>query len=63
MPKSEAKADSKYNKKAYTQISIVIRRDAKINADFIRDYATSKGESTNGFILRAIKETIEHDNQ
>ena len=49
-------------KKAYEQIALVVRRNAEISADFIRSHAASHRESTNGFIIRAIKEAIERDN-
>ena len=63
MPKSEAKAkaDAKYNKKAYQVIPFTIRRDAELNKDAIKAYASSRGESINGFILRAVMETIERE--
>ena len=64
MAVSEAKkkADAKWHKKAYERLTLVVRRDAELNGDFIRAHATSQGESMNGFVLRAIKEAIERDN-
>ena len=64
MPKSKAKAeaDARYNKKAYEQIAFILRRDAEINADYVRNHAASKGESVNSFLKRAVIETIERDN-
>lgn len=64
MPKSKAKAeaDARYNKKAYEQIAFILRRDAEINADYVRTHAASKGESVNSFLKRAVTETIERDN-
>lgn len=61
--KAQIAASARYIKKNYERIKIIVRRDAEINADFIKNHAVSKGESTNAFILRAIKETIERDNQ
>jgi len=63
MPKSEAKAraDAKFNKKTYERIGFDVRRDAEMNGDFIRAHASSMGESINGFIKRAVAETIERD--
>lgn len=63
MPVSEAKrkADARYKKKAYERIGVLIRRDAEINGDCIRAHAEARNESTNGFIIRAIRETIERD--
>lgn len=65
MPKSPAKAraDAKYDKKTYEQLAFKVRRDAEINGDYIRAHAAKRGESMNGFLKRAVKETIERDNQ
>ena len=64
MPASKAKikANARYSKKTYERIAFDVRRDAEINGDYIRSHAEARGESTNGFITRAIKETIERDN-
>ena len=64
MVASEAQiaATARYNKRVYEQIAFKVRRDSEINADIIKTHATSRGESTNGFILRAIREAIERDN-
>lgn len=64
MPKSESKAraDAKFNKKTYERIAFDVRRDAEINAEVIRAHAATRGESVNGFLKRAVAETIERDN-
>ena len=64
MPVSEAqkRAKLKYVKKAYERLLCDVRRDAVLNRSAIQEHAASQGESTNAFILRAIKETIERDN-
>ena len=63
MPISKAKreADARYRKKAYERIAFDVRRDAEINGDYIRSHAEAMGESMNGFINRAVTETIERD--
>ncbi len=63
MPVSKArlKANAKYRKKAYERIAFDVRRDAEINGDYIRSHAKAMGESMNGFIKRAVAETIERD--
>ena len=63
MPVSEAKirANARYSKKTYERIAFDVRRDAEINGDYIRSHAKAMGESTNGFIKRAVIETIERD--
>ena len=59
--KAKAEADARFNKKAYDQIVFRLRKDAKINGNNLREYVKSTGESLNGFIVRAITETIERD--
>lgn len=63
MPVSEAqlKAKARYSKKTYERIAFDVRRDAEINGDYIRSHAKAMGESMNGFIKRAVTETIERD--
>ena len=63
MPKSPAKAraDAKYNKKTYEHLAFIVRRDSVLNGDAIRNHAAMCGESLNGFINRAVAETIERD--
>ena len=63
MPKSKAKAeaDARYNKKAYEQIAFILRRDSSLSADAIREHAAAHGESVNGFLKRAVTETIARD--
>ena len=65
MPMSEAqnRADAKWHKKAYEIVKLSFRKDSEINGTSIREYAAGRGESLNGFIYRAVKETIEHDNR
>jgi len=61
VPLSEARkrANQKYNEKTYERVQVVIRKGEKA---VIQAHATSRGESVNGFLNRAIKETIERDN-
>lgn len=59
---AKAKADAKWHKKAYEQIAFTLRRDAEINADYIRAHAIKRGETVNSFLKRAVTETIERDN-
>ena len=62
MSEAKYKANARYIKKAYERIAFDVRRDAEINGDYIRTHAESMGESVNGFIKRAVTETIERDN-
>lgn len=60
MPASKAqqRAVAKYMKNNYDEIKI---RIAKGEKDKIKAHAETKGESVNGFIKRAIDETMERD--
>ena len=63
MARTEAqkKADKKYNRKTYEQINFTVRRDSELNGDAIRAHAAEQGESLNGFLKRAVAETVERD--
>lgn len=58
--KARIEANNRYNAKAYDRINIAIKKGSKAK---IQAHAESKGESLNGFIKRAIKETISRDNK
>lgn len=58
--KAQQKAVNKYIDKKYDRINLTIPKGHK---DKIRTHAHTTGESVNGFILRAINETIDHDLQ
>ena len=62
---SEAKynADKKSHAKIYDDVILKVRKDSEINGEFIKGYATARGESVNSFLLRAVTETIERDKQ
>lgn len=63
MPKTEAekRATSKFEKKAYDKFLLRLRKDSDINSTVLKKYTESRNESVNGFILRAIRETMERD--
>ena len=63
MTEAQYKANKKYNKKAYERLAFDVRRDAEINGDYIRAHAAARGESMNGFLKRAVTETIERDRE
>lgn len=56
--KAQQRAVAKYNAKAYDRIELKVSKGEK---DKIKTHAESKGESLNGFVNRAIRETIERD--
>ncbi|MDD6488222.1 MAG: hypothetical protein PUG48_00190 [Clostridia bacterium] len=55
---AKIKANNKYTAKAYDELKVRVQKGDK---DKIRLHADSKGESLNGFINRAIKETMDRD--
>jgi len=61
-PSSEAKkkADAKYALKAYDRLEIKVKKGRKIE---LQTHAAECGESLNGFVNRAINETMERDKQ
>ena len=61
--KAHMEATDRWRKKAMERIAFDVRRDAEINADYIRAHAVSMGDSVNGFLKRAVAETIERDKQ
>lgn len=61
MYKDKSKAfeyNNQFNKMAYDRLSLMIPKGMK---DVIKSHATVKKESVNGFINRAIKETLQRD--
>ena len=57
---AQTKAKNKYNAKAYDSLRIVVKKGRK---DIIKAHAEQQGESINGFVKRAIKETMTNDNK
>lgn len=58
MGKASTKAQNKYIAKAYDRVNLTMPKGQK---DKIKAHAESNGESLNGFINRAISETLERD--
>ena len=58
MGKPRTKAQNKYIAKKYDRINLTIEKGEK---EVLQAYAAARGESVNGFINRAINETIERD--
>lgn len=56
--KAQQKAVAKYNAKSYDRVELKVTKGKK---ETIKAHAESKGESLNGFINRAIDETIQRD--
>ena len=58
--KAQQKAVSKYMKENYEDIKVRVKKGQR---EIIKAHAESEGESLNGFINRAIQETIERDKE
>ena len=56
--KAQQKAVYKYMTKAYDRINLTVPKGQR---EVIRAHAAAQGESVNGFLLRAIKLTMERD--
>ena len=56
---AQTRAKNKYNAKAYDRVALQVKKGRK---DIIKQHAEQHGESLNGFINRAIDETMERDN-
>ena len=59
MGKTSSAVKDRYNAKAYDEIKLRVEKGQK---EAIKAHAEAQGESVNGFINRAIAETIERDN-
>ena len=58
MGKAQTRASNKYAAKAYDRIALQVKKGEK---DKIKAHAESRSESLNGFINRAISDTMERD--
>ena len=56
--KAQKKATAEYEKRNYDKVLLRLEKGDK---DKIKSHADGRGESLNGFINRAIKETIDRD--
>ena len=57
--KAQQKAVNKYMKENYDRINLTVPKGKK---EIVSTHAQAHGESVNGFINRAIDETMERDN-
>lgn len=60
MGTSKTRAQNRYIEKAYDRINLTVPKGHK---DKIKAHAQQRGESVNGFIGRAIDETMERDGE
>lgn len=54
------RANEKYNAKTYEEIKVRVHKGQK---DIIKAHAEKNGESVNGFVTRAIDETMQRDGE
>lgn len=60
MTKPATVAKNKYNAKTYDRIALQVKKGER---EQLKSHAEKRGESLNGFINRAIRETVERDNK
>lgn len=60
MGSARTRANNKWNAKAYDRINLTVEKGKK---DLIKAHADARGESVNGFINRAIEETMDRDKE
>lgn len=60
MTKRQTIASAKYNAKTYEEIKLRVKKGEK---DRLKAHAEQQGETLNGFINRAINETIKRDTE
>ena len=58
--KAQQRATNKYIAKAYDRVNLTLPKGRK---DDVKAHAEQHGESLNGFIQRAIEETMERDGE
>lgn len=60
MGTARTRAQNKYIEKAYDRINLTVPKGKQAN---IKSHAEDRGESVNGFINRAINETMKRDSE
>lgn len=58
--KAQQKAQNKWIAKAYDRVNLTLPKGQK---EVVQAHASAQGESVNGFIGRAINETMERDRE
>ena len=58
--RARIEANNRYNDKAYDRINVAVPKGRK---DIIKAHAEKNGESVNGFVNRAINETMQRDGE
>lgn len=60
MGKTSTASKNKWNSENYDRVNLTMPKGQK---DKLKNHAEQQGESLNGFINRAIEETVERDNK
>lgn len=60
MGRTSSTVKDRYNAKAYDEIKVRVNKGRK---EVVQAHAEARGESVNGFINRAIQETMDRDNE
>ncbi|MFR5932882.1 MAG: hypothetical protein ACLUGG_06555 [Oscillospiraceae bacterium] len=60
MKKTQTQWSNEYNAKAYDRLAVQVKKGRR---EEIRSHAQARGESLNGFINRAIDETMKRDTE
>lgn len=60
MGKTSTASKQKYNEKTYDRIALTVKKGER---EQLKSHAEKRGESLNGFINRAIRETVQRDNE
>ena len=58
--RARIEANNRYNAEAYDRINVAMPKGRK---DIIKAHAEKNGESVNGFVNRAINETMQRDGE
>ena len=56
--RAHARATARWEKKNYDRALVRLRKDSPVNLNAVRMFATERGESLNGFIVRAITKVM-----
>lgn len=57
---NKVKYNNSFNSKAYDRVNLTLPKGKKAD---LQEHAEARGESVNGFINRAIDETLKRDNE
>ena len=60
--KTSATVKNRYNDRTYDNIRLTVRKDSDLSRDVLDNHVEKTGESLTGFIHRAMRETIQRDN-